>query len=69
MNLRGLVSPAVMEKGEKVGYDLLDLGSGERRRLAYRKGEADGDLVTNNWHDGGVYAGLGERNPRAHPEM
>jgi nucleoside-triphosphatase len=49
MNLRGLVSPAVMEDGEKVGYDLLDLGSGERRRLAYRIGEAEGDLATEHW--------------------
>lgn len=49
MDLRGLVSPAVMENGEKAGYDLLDLGSGERRRLAYRRGEAKGDLVTANW--------------------
>jgi len=49
MILRGLVSPAVMQNGEKVGYDLLDLGSGERRRLAYRRGEAGGDLAMTNW--------------------
>ena len=49
LDLRGLVSPAVMQNGEKIGYDLLDLGSGERRRLAYRRGEAGGDLAMTNW--------------------
>lgn len=49
LDLRGVVSPAVMQNGEKIGYDLLDLGSGERRRLAYRRGEAEGDLATTNW--------------------
>jgi nucleoside-triphosphatase len=49
MNLRGLISPAVMENGEKIGYDLLDLESGERRRLAYRLGEAQGELTTDHW--------------------
>lgn len=32
----GLVSPAVFEDGDKTAIDLLDLGSGERRRLAER---------------------------------
>jgi nucleoside-triphosphatase len=49
LDLRGLVSPAVMEAGQKIGIDLLDLASGERRRLAYRKGEADGDIATTDW--------------------
>jgi nucleoside-triphosphatase THEP1 len=49
LELRGLVSPAVMEHGQKIGIDLLDLSSGERRRLAYRKGDANGDLVTADW--------------------
>lgn len=46
---RGLVSPAVFEAGSKTGIDLLDLDSGERRRLALRRGDAAGDLVTSDW--------------------
>lgn len=49
LDVRGLVSPAVMADGKKVGIHLLDLASGERRRLAYRKGEADGDIATTDW--------------------
>ena len=49
LNPHGLVSPSVMEGGQKVGIDLLALGSGERRRLAYRKGDADGDIATTDW--------------------
>lgn len=32
----GLISPAVFEDGHKTAIDLLDLGSGKRRRLAER---------------------------------
>lgn len=32
----GLVSPAVLARGEKTGIDLLDVASGQRRRLAER---------------------------------
>jgi len=49
LNPHGLVSPSVMEGGQKVGIDLLALGSGERRRLAYRKGDVGGDLWTSDW--------------------
>lgn len=49
LNLRGLISPAVMEGERKIGIDLLDLASGERRRLAYRIGDPDGDLRTTDW--------------------
>jgi hypothetical protein len=49
LDLRGLVSPAVMEAGQKVGIDLLDPSSGERRRLAHRTGEAGGDLAMTDW--------------------
>ena len=49
VDLRGLVSPALMEGGEKSGYELLDLGSGERRRLAWRLGEGRGNLATDHW--------------------
>jgi nucleoside-triphosphatase THEP1 len=46
---RGLISPAIFENGRKVGIDLMDLSSGERRRLAYLAGTADGDLQTTDW--------------------
>lgn len=49
LNLRGLVSPAVIAGRQKIGIDLLDLASGERRRLAYRKGDKGGDLATTDW--------------------
>lgn len=37
----GLLAPAVMEDGRKIGIDLLDLSSGERRPLAVWKGAGD----------------------------
>jgi nucleoside-triphosphatase THEP1 len=49
LKLCGLISPAIFEDGQKVGIDLLDLHSGERRRLAYRTGHAGGDLRTTDW--------------------
>ncbi len=49
LKLCGLISPAVFEAGKKVGIDLLDLHSGERRRLAYRTGHVGSDLRTTDW--------------------
>jgi nucleoside-triphosphatase THEP1 len=49
LKLCGLISPAVFKAGQKVGIDLLDLHSGERRRLAYRAGDVGGDLRTTDW--------------------
>ena len=49
MDVRGLASPAVMDGEQKVGIDLLDLASGERRRLAVRRGDAGGDLAMTDW--------------------
>jgi nucleoside-triphosphatase THEP1 len=45
----GLISPAVFEKGQKTGIDLLDITTGERRHLAYRRGNTAGDLWTSDW--------------------
>jgi nucleoside-triphosphatase len=47
----GLLSPAVFENGLKTGIDLLDLSSGERRRLAARRDPAapQGDFDTRHW--------------------
>lgn len=36
LSVAGLLSPPVMAGGHKIGIDLEDLGSGERRRLATR---------------------------------
>jgi nucleoside-triphosphatase THEP1 len=38
----GLLAPPVIENGQKIGIDLLDLNSGERQRLATWKGTDDG---------------------------
>ena len=45
----GLISPAIFENGQKTGIDLLDLTTGERRRLAYCRGNVAGDLWTSDW--------------------
>jgi nucleoside-triphosphatase len=47
--VRGLISPAVFEGGEKTGIDLLDLGSGQRRRLAIRGGKSSHGQTTSCW--------------------
>jgi nucleoside-triphosphatase THEP1 len=49
LKLGGLISPAIFEGDQKVGIDLLDLHTGKRRRLAYRRGEPGGDLRTSDW--------------------
>lgn len=56
--LSGLLSPSIMKGGQKVGIHLLDLRSGERRRLAWRRGTAPEDrdeavgshgITTGDW--------------------
>lgn len=47
--LRGLISPAIFEGGEKTGIGLEDLETGEQRRLAYRRGGLGGDIQMQNW--------------------
>lgn len=49
LNLRGLISPSVFLNDRKIGIGLKDLHSGEQRRLAYRKGDEDGDIQTQDW--------------------
>lgn len=49
MDVRGLVSPAIIEAGLKAGYELMNLADGERRRLAYRISEQKDDLATRDW--------------------
>jgi nucleoside-triphosphatase THEP1 len=51
--IAGLLSPAVLDGGKKVGIDLLDVRGGERRPLATRLAQRDGDgemgIVTGRW--------------------
>jgi ABC-type cobalamin/Fe3+-siderophores transport system ATPase subunit/nucleoside-triphosphatase THEP1 len=49
LSVRGVLSPAVFEDDRKIGIDMVDLQTGERRRLAgLRDGQA-GELVTPQW--------------------
>ncbi|HEX7555673.1 MAG TPA: nucleoside-triphosphatase [Leptolinea sp.] len=45
----GLLSPAVVEEGEKTGIDVINLATGERRRLADRVDRQSGYIVTDHW--------------------
>lgn len=49
LRLRGLVSPAIFEGGQKTGIGLEDLETGEQRHLAYRRGGLGGDIQTQDW--------------------
>ncbi len=49
LHLRGLISPAIFEGGQKTGIGLEDLETGEQRRLAYRRGGLGGDIQMQNW--------------------
>jgi len=49
LDLAGLVSPAVWRGGRKTAIDLLDLASGERRRLAQFKPHQGADSSTWDW--------------------
>lgn len=45
----GVISPPVFINGHKVGIDLVDQVTGERRRLAVRLNGARAGLKTTNW--------------------
>lgn len=47
--LRGLLSPAVRERGEKTAIDVIDLASGDRRHLARPVGSGDAGPATPHW--------------------
>lgn len=49
LNLCGLISPAIFLNDKKIGIGLKDLKTGEQHRLAYRKGDEDGDIQTQDW--------------------
>ena len=48
-NVAGLLSPAVVKSGSKIGIDLVDLASGQRRRLAQRRDASVTDVMTDMW--------------------
>ena len=47
--LGGLISPGVFEAGMKTGIDILDISSGERRRLADRLESGSAAISTRRW--------------------
>ena len=49
VQLGGLVSPGIFQDGEKIAIDVLDVGSGERMRLAEGPGGEATDLTTRRW--------------------
>ena len=48
--MAGLLSPALMEGGQKTGILLEDLGSGEQRHLAYNAPHPRADLRLGKWY-------------------
>lgn len=49
LHASGLISPSIFLNDKKVGIGLKDLQTGEQRHLAYRKGDEDGDILTQDW--------------------
>jgi nucleoside-triphosphatase THEP1 len=49
-SLAGVLCPAVFEDGEKIAIDMLDLTTGELRRLAHRENRQTGFEVTDHWN-------------------
>lgn len=47
--VRGLMTPAVIEAGQKTAIDVLDLHSGQRRRLARLRQDGDTGIQTMSW--------------------
>ena len=45
----GVISPAVFENGVKTGIDLLDVRSGEKRRLADLRKAGSSGIMTDRW--------------------
>ncbi len=47
--VRGVLCPSVFEDGRKIGIDIVNLETGERRRLARLRDGGTGELVTTQW--------------------
>lgn len=45
----GILSPAVVRQGRKIGIDLVDVSTAERRRLANLRHDTTGDMLTDLW--------------------
>jgi nucleoside-triphosphatase len=50
LTTQGVLSPAVFDGENKVGIDLIDLHSDERRRLAVLRQAGASGIVTPRWH-------------------
>jgi nucleoside-triphosphatase THEP1 len=48
-DVKGVLSLPVFEDGRKIGIDLVDVSSGEKRRLAHRDRQTSGPR-TSGWH-------------------
>ena len=49
IRLGGVISPGVFVSGEKIAIDLLEIRSGERRRLADGPGGRSSGISTKRW--------------------
>jgi len=49
LNVRGVLCPAVIQDGEKCAIDIIDLATGESRRLAERNSGKAGGISTTRW--------------------
>jgi nucleoside-triphosphatase THEP1 len=49
LQVGGVISPAIFEKGEKVAIDILDLKSGNQKRLAELNAGQKSEIQTQRW--------------------
>jgi nucleoside-triphosphatase THEP1 len=49
IDVAGVISPAVFEEGKKIGIDLLDPRTGERKRLANLRHQEETGIFTERW--------------------
>jgi nucleoside-triphosphatase len=48
-SVEGILSPGIFESGRKTGIEVVDLVSGERKRLARLREEGRGEISTPRW--------------------
>jgi len=48
-SVEGILSPGIFESGRKTGIEVVDLVSGERKRLARLREEGQGEISTPRW--------------------
>jgi nucleoside-triphosphatase THEP1 len=49
IDVAGVISPAVFEGGQKIGIDLLDPRTGDRKRLAILRHQEETGIFTERW--------------------